>query len=149
MPTIGAFEAKTHFAELHDRVEHGEEITVTRRGTPAARLAPARPARGPATIRAALRMMDEAARGSRLDRITIEMLLDGLTPVGRIWGGAFELAERHRLTVDDAACLEPALRRALPPASLDDDLRDAAGRAGVTLSRCSPRGCDGAPLAGS
>jgi prevent-host-death family protein len=41
MATIGAFEAKTKLAELLDRVERGEEIVITRRGKPAARLVPA------------------------------------------------------------------------------------------------------------
>ena len=38
MPEIGAFEAKTHLAELLDRVERGEELVITRRGRPVARL---------------------------------------------------------------------------------------------------------------
>ncbi|MCZ7590849.1 MAG: type II toxin-antitoxin system prevent-host-death family antitoxin [Kiritimatiellae bacterium] len=37
---IGAFEAKTHFGQLLDRVERGEEIEITRRGRPVARLVP-------------------------------------------------------------------------------------------------------------
>lgn len=40
MKTIGAFEAKTHFSELLERVCHGEVFTVTRRGKPIARLGP-------------------------------------------------------------------------------------------------------------
>jgi prevent-host-death family protein len=38
--TVGAFEAKTHLSELLDRVEKGEEITITRHGTPVAKLLP-------------------------------------------------------------------------------------------------------------
>lgn len=41
MATVGSFEAKTHFAELLSRAERGEEITITRRGKPVARLVPA------------------------------------------------------------------------------------------------------------
>jgi prevent-host-death family protein len=41
MATVGAFEAKTHFAQLLQRVERGEEITITRRGKAVARLVPA------------------------------------------------------------------------------------------------------------
>jgi len=37
---VGAFEAKTHFSELLERAEHGEEIVITRRGKPVARLMP-------------------------------------------------------------------------------------------------------------
>jgi len=42
------------------------------------------------------------------------------------WGATLRLAERHQLTLYDAACLELALRRNLPLASLDEDLRRAA-----------------------
>ena len=37
---IGAFEAKNKLGMLLDRVEHGEEITITRHGKPLARLIP-------------------------------------------------------------------------------------------------------------
>ena len=40
MLQVGAFEAKTTFGSLLDRVEAGEEILITRHGKPAARLAP-------------------------------------------------------------------------------------------------------------
>ena len=38
MREIGAFEAKNKLAELLNAVEHGEEVTITRRGKPVARL---------------------------------------------------------------------------------------------------------------
>ncbi len=37
---VGAYEAKTHFSELLQKVESGEEITITKHGTPVARLVP-------------------------------------------------------------------------------------------------------------
>ena len=37
---VGAFEARTKLSELLDRVERGEEIVITRRGRPVARLVP-------------------------------------------------------------------------------------------------------------
>ena len=40
MPFVGAFEAKTHLADLLDRVSRGEKITITRHGVPAAMLVP-------------------------------------------------------------------------------------------------------------
>jgi prevent-host-death family protein len=43
MATIGAIEARRSFAELLARVERGEEITITRRGRPIARLVPTTP----------------------------------------------------------------------------------------------------------
>ena len=39
---VGAYEAKTHLAELLEKVEAGEEITITRHGTPVAKLVPVR-----------------------------------------------------------------------------------------------------------
>jgi predicted nucleic acid-binding protein len=42
------------------------------------------------------------------------------------WGATLRLAERHTLTVYDAAYLELALRRGLPLATLDQELRAAA-----------------------
>ena len=49
------------------------------------------------------------------------------------WGATIRLAERHRLTVYDAAYLELALRRGLPLATLDRELRVAAKAENVTL----------------
>lgn len=40
MALVGAFEAKTHLADLLDRVSQGEKITITRHGVPAAMLVP-------------------------------------------------------------------------------------------------------------
>lgn len=37
---IGAYDAKTHFSELLEKVESGEEFTITKHGTPVARLVP-------------------------------------------------------------------------------------------------------------
>ena len=38
MITVGSFEAKTKLAELLDKVEAGESVTITRRGKAVARL---------------------------------------------------------------------------------------------------------------
>ncbi len=38
--SIGAFEAKTHFSALLNRIEHGEEIIITKHGKAIARLTP-------------------------------------------------------------------------------------------------------------
>ena len=40
MTTLGAFEAKTHLASFLERVERGEEMTITKHGRPVARLVP-------------------------------------------------------------------------------------------------------------
>ena len=49
------------------------------------------------------------------------------------WGPTLQLSERHRLTLYDAAYLELALRRGLPLASLDAELRHAAQAEGVVV----------------
>jgi prevent-host-death family protein len=41
---VGSFEAKTKLAELLDKVEAGESVTITRRGREVARLVAIRPA---------------------------------------------------------------------------------------------------------
>ncbi|MFO1112373.1 MAG: type II toxin-antitoxin system prevent-host-death family antitoxin [Rhodospirillales bacterium] len=40
MITVGAFEAKTQFSALLERVARGEEIVITKHGKPIARLVP-------------------------------------------------------------------------------------------------------------
>lgn len=49
------------------------------------------------------------------------------------WGPTMRLAEQHRLTLYDAAYLELAMRRGLPLATLDSDLRAAATAEKVSL----------------
>jgi prevent-host-death family protein len=41
MTEIGAFEAKNKLSSLLDQVERGEEVVITRRGKPVAKLIPA------------------------------------------------------------------------------------------------------------
>lgn len=52
------------------------------------------------------------------------------------WGPTLQLAGRHQLTLYDAAYLEVAIRRALPLATLDQELRSAARAEGVPLLGC-------------
>ena len=37
---IGAFEAKTHFSQILEKAEHGEDFIITRRGKPVAKIIP-------------------------------------------------------------------------------------------------------------
>ncbi len=62
----------------------------------------------------------------------LPVTLDTAT-AGQAWGATAILAERHRLSVYDAAYLDLALRRDLPLATLDEGLRKAAVQAGVTV----------------
>ena len=49
------------------------------------------------------------------------------------WGTTMRLAERHRLTLYDAAYLELAQRRSMPLATLDGELRAAATAENISL----------------
>ena len=51
----------------------------------------------------------------------------------RAWDETLRLADQFRLTLYDAAYLELALRRGLPLATLDGDLRKAARAVGLEL----------------
>ncbi|MBX9596926.1 MAG: type II toxin-antitoxin system VapC family toxin [Roseomonas sp.] len=62
----------------------------------------------------------------------LPVALDDATAT-QAWGATAILAERHRLSVHDAAYLELALRRDLPLATLDEGLRKAAVQAGVSV----------------
>jgi prevent-host-death family protein len=37
---IGTFEAKTHFSQIIDKVEHGGDFIITKRGKPVAKIIP-------------------------------------------------------------------------------------------------------------
>jgi prevent-host-death family protein len=37
---IGAFEAKTHFSQILDKAENGEDFIITKRGKPVAKIIP-------------------------------------------------------------------------------------------------------------
>jgi prevent-host-death family protein len=68
MDEIGAFEAKNKLAELLDRVEHGEEIVITRRGKRVAKLVPAEAQQGSAAACAAATKIRVLAREMKLGR---------------------------------------------------------------------------------
>ncbi len=63
--------------------------------------------------------------GTLADLALLPIMVDAETD-RQAWGATLRLSERHRLTLHDAAYLELALRRGLPLASLDADLRGAA-----------------------
>lgn len=67
--TVGAYEAKTHLSELLEKVEAGEEITITKHGTPIARLVPVKKEFSPA---------DRVAAIERIQKISAEVSLRGL-----------------------------------------------------------------------
>lgn len=66
MAEIGAFEAKNKLSWLLDRVEQGEEITITRHGRPVARLIPSEGQPDRSQMQAALQRMRDRASQARL-----------------------------------------------------------------------------------
>jgi predicted nucleic acid-binding protein len=83
-----------------------------------------------------------AVRRKRISPLDADQFLQDLeflpiridtTTKSQVRTGAFPLAEQYGLTVYDAAYLELAIRQGLPLATLDDDLRKAAGVAGTLL----------------
>lgn len=71
---IGAFEAKTRFSELLERVAGGEEITITKHGTPVARLIPVNPTPTDDSRRLAISRMREIAQRNRLAGLRVSDL---------------------------------------------------------------------------
>jgi prevent-host-death family protein len=80
--TVGSFEAKTHLAALIDRAAAGEEVIITRRGKPVARLVAMEGETVEDEAAAQKRAEDlvagmkELSRGVRLDGLTIRELRD-------------------------------------------------------------------------
>jgi prevent-host-death family protein len=75
MHQIGAFEAKNRLGTLLDRVEHGEEIVITRRGKPVAKLVPIGPGFDRAKARRAVAGLLQASRGVTLGDLKIKDLI--------------------------------------------------------------------------
>jgi prevent-host-death family protein len=75
MSDIGASEAKSRFAELLERVSHGEEITITRHGSPVARMIPVKSASRAEDRRDAVRLMRLFAERHRLEGLRIKDLI--------------------------------------------------------------------------
>lgn len=78
MIRIGAFEAKNTFGSLLDRVQRGEEITITRHGQPVARLVPHVPGINQEQAQAALQRIRDRARstGTEPDWESLKKLRD-------------------------------------------------------------------------
>lgn len=75
MIEVGAFDAKTHLSSLLDRVTQGEEVLITRRGTPVARLVPAMQARKASAV-AAIERLRAIRRDVRLGGLDWKRLRD-------------------------------------------------------------------------
>lgn len=73
--SVGAYEARTHFSELLERVAAGEHVTITRHGMPVARLVPVDQASAPSERRAAIDAIRRMAAGNRLGGLKIKDLV--------------------------------------------------------------------------
>ena len=74
--SVGAYDAKTHFSELLEKVESGEQITITKHGTPVARLVPVRKKHSPQERRAAIERIVQLSEGLSLGRLKIRDLIN-------------------------------------------------------------------------
>ncbi len=85
------------------------------------------------TIAMRLRRIDHEFRRAALSDLgELDIIVDGLTDP-RAWNATLDLGDRFRLTAYDAAYIELALRRALPLATLDQDMRSAGAALGLRL----------------
>ena len=75
MIKIGAFEAKTHLSSLLDKVAQEEDMLITRRGVPVARLIPARQAQR-AKTESAINELRALRAGMKLRRLDWKELRD-------------------------------------------------------------------------
>jgi prevent-host-death family protein len=75
MDTVGTFEAKTHLTRLLDRVAAGEQITITRHGTPIARLVPVTPTSS-RQIRETITKLKEFSKGQTLGGMKTKDLIN-------------------------------------------------------------------------
>jgi prevent-host-death family protein len=73
--SVGACEAKTHLAELLEKVQAGEEITITRHGTPVAKLVPVKKRSSADERAAAVKRIQKLGRGLSLGDLTIKDLI--------------------------------------------------------------------------
>ena len=76
MREIGAFEAKNKLGTLLDWVAGGEEVLITRRGKPAARLVPAEPGIDRTGARRAADNIRARSVGASLGGLKIKDLVD-------------------------------------------------------------------------
>jgi len=80
MREVGAFEAKNKLGQLLDRVEHGEEIIITRRGRAVARLVPTEPGFDRDKARRAVAGILELSKGATLGGLNIKDLINDGRP---------------------------------------------------------------------
>lgn len=75
MMEVGAFDAKTHLSSLLNKVAQGEEVLITRRGIPVARLVPAQEA-DRSRVAEAIQRLRSLREGVRLRGVSWKELRD-------------------------------------------------------------------------
>ena len=75
MTIIGAYEAKTHFSKLVERVANGERITISRHGVPVLTMQPVSPSpkTAPKDVIAAIKTF---RKGQRLEGLSIRQMIE-------------------------------------------------------------------------
>jgi prevent-host-death family protein len=74
---VGMYEAKTRFASLIERVQKGEEITITKHGAPVAKISPIESS-SQLSAKEIIAAMRETRKQCRLDGLSIrEMIEEG------------------------------------------------------------------------
>jgi len=77
MRSVGAYEAKTHLSQLIEEVSRGEQVAITRNGTPVALLVPV-PSKQRLDVREVIRQLREFRHGITLGGLsTREMIEEG------------------------------------------------------------------------
>lgn len=74
--SVGAYDAKTHFSELLQKVESGEEIIITRHGTPIARLVPVKKTTTAEERQTAIQRWIKTSKGLSLGGLKIRDLVN-------------------------------------------------------------------------
>ena len=72
--SVGAYDAKTHFSELLARVEGGQAVTITRHGTPVAKIVPVQKTATVEERRAAISRWRETSKNITLGGLKIRDL---------------------------------------------------------------------------
>jgi len=77
MRTVGAAEAKTHLSRLIDEVTRGQQVAITKNGTPVALLVPVpAPAAQRPDIREVIRQIKELRQGITLGSLSLRAMIE-------------------------------------------------------------------------
>jgi prevent-host-death family protein len=75
MKTVGAYEAKTHLPKLLDRVAKGEQIIITRHGSPVAIMQPADRSKQ-VDVAAVIRKMRSLRKAHQLGGLSLKDMIE-------------------------------------------------------------------------